>query len=224
MTLPHNVLHPRVIGITGRAGSGKTTAALWLHTNHRNVVKYSFASPIKNMLYELLRVVIPLRQHHTVNHYLNEGKEEPIPGLNGVTARRLMQTLGTEWGRHQISPDFWVNIGAQRIESRLNLPFSKSTATTLRIVFDDVRFANEAEVIRAAGGCVIKIVRPDDTFAAETYTHASEMQDFEPDLTIVNDQDVANLHRIMAHNWPATAHLPAPRRAAQQRRRERDGG
>lgn len=212
-TTPHNrITHPKVIGITGRAGSGKTTAATWLHRNHRNVVKYAFAAPLKNMAYELLRTALPKCQHPMINYYLHEAKEEPIPELGGVTARQIRQTLGTEWGRNAIHPDFWANIGAQRIESRLSLPFSKNTATTLRIVFDDVQFANEAEVIRAAGGCVIRIVRPYDTMSASTYEHASEKQDFDADLTIVNDQDVENLYRILAHNWPPTAHLPPPPR------------
>jgi hypothetical protein len=216
--LPAHVLHPTVIGIIGRAGSGKTTAGNWFLRNHKQVLKMSFAAPVKAVVHALLNEVTPRKIEFAPSWYIHTAKDEPIPYLGGITARRLLQTIGTEWGRNTIHPDFWVGIAAAKLERRMQSSFGKHNDTTLRAVFDDVRFANEAEMIRAAGGCILRIVRPEDGRPPETYGHASEQQEIDADLTIVNDQDEENLFRILAYNWPPTAHLPPKPRPEPKKR------
>lgn len=63
----------------------------------------------------------------------------------GATPRLLMQTLGTEWGRDKIYSDLWIDL----FELRAKL-FDW-------VVCTDVRFLNEAAVIRELGGTLIKI-------------------------------------------------------------------
>ncbi len=71
-------------------------------------------------------------------------KAEPLYVLGGVSARKAMQTLGTEWGR-ALHPDLWVRLW--------------EAGAGEGCIADDVRFVNEAQSIRRAGGCVIQVVR-----------------------------------------------------------------
>lgn len=135
----------KLIGITGKAGSGKTTAAKFLSEKRYHVM--SFATPLKLMAdyildsFDMLPVVT---------------KNEIIPGLD-CTVRHLYQTLGTEWGRQCIHPDLWVLCAKQSIDRVTD--FRKFTVLYDGIVFDDVRFNNEADFIRKQGGKIIHLVR-----------------------------------------------------------------
>ena len=76
-------MRPRLIGIAGRLGSGKTLAADTLCVNH-NFVKVKFAKPIKDMMRTL-----GLDDRHIEGHL----KEEPCDLLDGETPRWAMQSL-----------------------------------------------------------------------------------------------------------------------------------
>ena len=139
-----------LIGIAGRARSGKDTVANFIVAAIGGY-RYSFADPIRAML-------APLGVNMS-DPYWQARKEEPIPAL-GVSPRRMMQTLGTEWGRQLINPDLWLIMAHQRLLQ--NGP---------GMVISDVRFDNEAAWIRKHGGRIIHVIRP-ETKAVEA--HASE--------------------------------------------------
>lgn len=202
---PDRVLRPRIIGMVGRAGSGKTTAQKWFIHNHKQVLGMSFAAPIRQMVYELLRQGAPKDCTPSYAYYFSdEGREDAIPFLGGVTCRSLLQTLGTDWGRNIVHPDMWVGILATRFEARMNSAMGRDPTTTLRVAIDDVRFPNEVEFVQAVGGCLLRIARPEDIRPPETYAHASEQEDLRADLTIVNDGTVSDLHAQLAALWPPT--------------------
>jgi hypothetical protein len=135
--------HPRplLVGLTGLARSGKDTVACRLREAH-GFDSDSFAGPIRECVARVLNVD-PAK--------LEEIKESPIPWLGHVTPRRMMQTLGTEWGREMIHPAMWVLSCMRRTGVRQRHGYS--------VVISDVRFDNEAEAIRAAGGVVWRVVR-----------------------------------------------------------------
>ena len=139
-----------LIGIAGRARSGKDTVANFIIAAIGGY-RYSFADPIRAML-------APLGVDMT-DPYWQARKEEPIPAL-GVSPRRMMQTLGTEWGRNLINPDLWLVMAHQRLLR--NGP---------GMVISDVRFENEAAWIRKHGGRIIHVIRPE---AKAVEAHASE--------------------------------------------------
>ena len=146
-----------LIGIAGRARSGKDTVANFIDAAIGGY-RYSFADPIRAML-------VPLGVDLS-DPYWQARKEESIPAL-GVSPRRMMQTLGTEWGRQLIHPDLWLIMAHQRLLQ--NGP---------GMVISDVRFDNEAAWIRKHGGRIIHVIRP-DTKAVEAHTSEDgiEMQD-----------------------------------------------
>jgi hypothetical protein len=194
-----------LIGITGKAGSGKTLAASWFLKNHTNVIKLAFASPLKVMLYELIRHAVPKTWPTRPADYIDDPilKETPIPFLGNHTARHLMQTLGTEWGRNSVHPDFWVAIAAGKYERLLASGF-KGGEIQLKAIFDDLRFANEAAMVRAYDGKILRIVRPDADKPADIDAHASERMDFDADHVIINDGTPEDLHAKLAALWPPT--------------------
>jgi len=166
---------PRLIGLYSPApASGKTTVANLL-IEHRRV---SFAAPLKHAVWTLLgEFGIP------GFHFAYEDKEAIIPEL-GVSARHMMQTLGTEWGRACIHPDFWVMIARSKAQHIMNNGRS--------VVIDDVRFPNEAAMIRDLGGELWRIDRPGVSYDGD---HSSEggLEDITPDRVIVNDGSVTQL-------------------------------
>jgi hypothetical protein len=123
---------PLVIGVGGLAGAGKDTIADYLVSQH-GFSRTSYADPIKYALESM----------GVEGRYLYREKETIIPGL-GVSARHLMQSLGTDWGRNMIDADFWCRVMTNRVE-RL-----RQDGVT-RIVIPDVRFQNEAAWVRSAG-------------------------------------------------------------------------
>lgn len=135
-----------LIGITGAAGSGKSTMAGLLVNEHR-YTRLRFADTIKRMTMALL---VEAGIGHSVAVEMVDGfaKNDAIPFLGCKTPRHIMQTLGTEWGRKLIDPDIWISILNHQIE-----PLNR----TQYVVIDDVRFENEAAMIRKRGGRIIGI-------------------------------------------------------------------
>lgn len=132
-------------------GSGKSAAAAHLVTEHGfQLVK--FAAPLKDMTRALLPH-LGVEPHLVERHVEGDRKEALLPGFGSLSARRIMQTLGTEWGRDTIRRDFWTAIVRERCEAEM--------ATGRSVVIDDMRYRNEYDTIRDIGGLVYRIVRPD---------------------------------------------------------------
>lgn len=134
---------PQLVGLIGRKGSGKDTAAVTLTAQGYGNVK--FAGALKDMIRSLL--VYQGLEPDTIERMV-EGdlKEVPTDYLAGRTPRYAMQTLGTEWGRDLIDSDFWVTSAIRCAKGHGNT------------VITDVRFPNEMAAIEQAGGVVIGIV------------------------------------------------------------------
>lgn len=154
-----------LIGITGLKQSGKTTAGDYL----ANIYKFdhtSFAEPMRRFAMDVLCM------NETQLEFM---KEQPVAFLgNGVTPRKFLQLLGTEFGREMIHPDLWVRACLVRVN------LSQNT------VVSDVRFDNEAHAIRALGGKIVRVKRAGQVASGDA--HASE-QGISPALI---DYDITN--------------------------------
>lgn len=171
-----------LIGITGQAGTGKDTVADYLAGTHHFEVD-AFAEPLRDMLTALCT-------GHGIDYALlfeRASKEQPLPHI-GISPRRLMQTLGTEWGR-ALDPQLWVKLAAVRLGLH-DLP--NSSPVHDRIVLSDVRFAEEAAWIRSHGGRIVRVTRAG---AASVASHLSETQPIRADVTIANDGTIPELYR-----------------------------
>lgn len=144
-----------LIGIAAsRAGSGKSTVANAL-IQKADFVHVPFAGPLKRIGTAVL--VEAGFSEIEARRFLYHDKHSEIPGL-GVTGRHLLQTLGTDWGRRQINPTIWRDLWARQVNTLRKQAWRE--ARECRIVVDDVRFPNEAELIRKMGGFNWLIERP----------------------------------------------------------------
>jgi hypothetical protein len=129
----------------------------------------------------------------------------PTPCTTYLTPREALQLLGTEWGR-ACWPDTWaaraVRFAHELTSTARILPKGQGSYIIGRVgltVISDMRFANEAAVVRAAGGLVWRIVRPDAPGLGEHGAHASETASDDPVLsalvtrTIMNDDGLETL-------------------------------
>lgn len=169
----------KIIGLAGKAGSGKDTAAEVL-TVRCGSYRMSFADRLKNIVAGL--GLFPRDVLYGPSHLRNT--EHPTlkrPDGSPLTARFALQTLGTEWGRN-CSPDIWASVGI-----RDALDWLESESPNYFIVFADCRFVNEARAIREVGGEVWQIIRPGAGLTGEAANHPSETeQDTEEFQALVN--------------------------------------
>lgn len=166
--------YPSPVGIAGAAGSGKDTVADYLAL--MGYQKVSFALPLKKALSVMFETDF-------VN-MSREDKEKPLKTL-GVTPRRLMQTLGTEWGRQIIDEDVWVKALDMHIQAQP--PWQC-------FVVPDVRFPNEVQWIRDNGGILIFLER---SGAVPVEAHASEggVSPYAADVILKNDGTIAQIQQ-----------------------------
>lgn len=162
-----------LIGVTGYAGHGKDTFADHLVRVCR-YQKLSFATPIKEALNEIFG--------WTMRDWNNRKfKETPRPEAGGKTPRQLAQTLGTEWGRNLVSNDLWVE-----------LTLDRARRSPQPVVIADVRFPNEAALIRENGGILVLVRRPE---VVPDLSHTSEqyIEKITPDVHVFNIKGVEEL-------------------------------
>jgi hypothetical protein len=153
-----------IIGVAGRATSGKSFAALTLKSNGWKI--RAFADPIKQSLAAM---------GLTNEHLYGSEKELPCEILGGKSPRFAMQQLG-DWGRELFGVDFYVRIMRRKL--------IEMTVDT-RVVIEDVRYQNEVDLIHSFGGQVVLIQR--EGADASPVDHSSEALNFNFDIAVSNN-------------------------------------
>ena len=145
----------KIIGLYSPAPqSGKSTVAAYL--NEQGYVVVPFAQTLKDMLVPMLEA---LGYDEEGARYLTTRAKQVVVRDAGVSVRHMLQTLGTEYGRQCIHPDIWVRCWKGRAQRHS------------MVVADDVRFPNEAAMIKLLGGELWHIERPG---VPREHGHASE--------------------------------------------------
>lgn len=135
------------IGLTGRAGSGKDTAAKYLAQEY-GLVPMALADPIK-------RVVERLHPEWSPEQIW--GRYKDVPDERGLSTRALCQELGSAGRR--VHEDYWLWQAEREVQMWREEVLPVTFARVRGIVWTDVRYANEARWIRQQGGEVVRIVR-----------------------------------------------------------------
>ena len=149
----HILRMPYLVGISGKAGAGKSETAMFLEEIHKYET-YSFAAPLKGAVNYLFGTPVI-------------DKSSPVPDFEVVTARELYQFFGTEICRNLFGPHFFVWNEATYHRAFTNHQNSK-------VVYDDVRFQEEADWILECGGTLIHLTRSGADGKVGIPDHASE--------------------------------------------------
>lgn len=141
-----------IIGLSGFAGTGKTTVAEYLVRRH-GFVRLSFAAAVKDITaaafgWERSKL-------EGVNPQDRVWRETPDPFWSSrmgrdFSPRTAMQYLGTDIFRAQVLPSIWCDNIIAKIRA---LP------SETNIVIDDVRFTNERAALRLEGAQFL-LLRP----------------------------------------------------------------
>jgi hypothetical protein len=110
------------------------------------------------------------------------------------TPRQIMQWWGTEFRREQ-DPDYWVDQVAHHLADYEDFP---------RWVITDVRFDNEAHLVRRLGGQVWQVWRTGFTAGTTTegsHASATDGRQFNPERTISNTRSLDDLRREVLQSW-----------------------
>lgn len=195
MTLEHA---PTLIGLTGPNGAGKDTVAQTLSTMLQTTGCRTAVLAFADALYEEVSAAFFLNPLHLKDRAT---KEHPLQQLSltycgdqqfaqvvqqqtGCTAytphspRQILQWWGTEYRRAQ-QPDYWV----QRLLAKVQ---QHREAGVQHIIVTDVRFADEAAAIRAQGGQIWRIHRPNYTPAGTGHVSEVTGEEFAPEFTFRN--------------------------------------
>ena len=168
----HILKMPYLVGISGKAGAGKSEAAGFLREIHKYET-YSFAAPMKHAVNSLFCFEL-------------DDKSDPVPDFEVITVRELYQFFGTEICRNLFGPHFfvWNEAACHRAFTNHQTPkavyddviFHKTRMLhqNSRIVYDDVRFQEEADWILECGGTLIHLTRKGADGKVGIPDHASE--------------------------------------------------
>ncbi|WP_424936652.1 MULTISPECIES: hypothetical protein [Bacteria] len=191
-----------LVGLLGKKRSGKNTAASRL-ADHGYAVA-AFADPLRDMALAIDPVVgvhvEDARGGHHLVHYVTYSEALAEHGYERAKEeypefRRFLQRLGTEGVRDTLGAkhglreilgdDVWIVLAEHRIQ--------KAAAEGEALVFTDVRFPNEAELIERKGGTTVRVVRPDLDAAEDTHSSETALDDFVDNRRIVNDGTLSDL-------------------------------
>lgn len=164
----------KVIGLCGYAGSGKDYVYkkldAFLATRQETTLRVALADEVRHEVEAIVGG----------GSYLPTVWEKPYPD----EIRRLLQWWGTDL-RRAADEDYWTFKTHGTIED------IEREGDTDVVIVTDVRFANEADMIRSLGGIVVQVLATGEKRAERLGgslppEHASEVIDFATDAAIWN--------------------------------------
>jgi len=214
--MSNNLHKPHIIGLTGFAGAGKDTVADLLVT-HARFRKMAFADSLRGEIGDGFSVETSYLSHPSTKHTpmaalamrraprdflaavvlsLSVASPDQRTPLSDAwldeprSPRQILQWWGTEYRRSQ-HPRYWTRIMLERLAH-----FRREGET--RFVITDVRFENEADTVRSAGGTIWQVTRPGIAGEHEgVHISATDGSRFQPEAVIANVHDVRHLQGVV---------------------------
>jgi len=192
---------PSLIGIHGRARSGKDTAATFIHETYKNHWIEAFADPLKECASAAFGI--------SVDHFYDALAKELTDPYWCVSPRQIAQFLGNEMFRDTLQkllpPEFdgrgfWVRrMNALLTGQVYDSPEYDSDDT---VVIPDVRFQDEYDYVISKGGIIIHLTREDipDTVGIPGHKSEQPITFTTPERTFKceNNGTISQLHRKIA--------------------------
>lgn len=191
-----------ILGVCGKREHGKDTFARMLIEVDPSFSRLGFADRLK----EICMKVYDLTEEQVSDFRAKEASlDQPIDldarldllraetglllfeqRLVANTPRQVLQYVGTDYIR-SVQPDYWLQVVAQKIKENPDGNY----------VITDVRFPNEAEILKGLGAFILKVLRlsklPDNSMAE----HASEQINFKSDATLAVMEDDFSLTKLI---------------------------
>ena len=153
----------QLIGLLGRAGSGKDTVAdaiiesVGLSQANRGIVRIAFADKLKDVVSD----VYGIPRYYFDDRVL---KNTPHKKLGGKTPRQAAQVIGTEGFRNLIDQNTWTNYAMANAREWIE--------EGTNVIITDIRFDGEFFAVKDDGYPVLHIYR--DISLCEQHNHESE--------------------------------------------------
>ncbi len=173
-----------LIGLVGQKQVGKDTIANHLIKNY-NYNKYSFADPLKEACKHIFRLT---------DEQLYKDKEIPDPRWNNVTPRKLLQVVGTQLFREELINQIPELAELKNTTWIHNFELWYKDNKDINIVIPDVRFGDEADIIKKNGGILIRVNRGEFN-TKDLHKSEQELNDIKTDIIINNDSSLDDLHK-----------------------------
>lgn len=177
-------MKPVLIGLySSDMRSGKSTVASMLTERFFGLTQ-SFAGPFYGFVIEVVAPFFP-RGEDEVREWLRDERKDKalVPGL-GVTLRSMLQTIGTNWGRKCVHSELWTKLAEQKALKALQ---------SYSVIFDDMRFPNEFEMVKRNGGKCIRIHRPGEGSRGDTSIGEGLLDNHEFDFNVYNNGTLQDL-------------------------------
>ena len=225
MTQPHismpSASHPHVIGLTGPIECGKDTVAGLLQI-HANGYTLAFADALRQEIVDAFGIdpsmltqretkehpMSALALHRCLDHAfvarmvahyrsgLHDGgiEGEALDLSAPRSPRQVMQWWGTEYRRNQ-DPCYWV------VKAVAHMRLAHWLMDPPLFVLSDVRFPDEAIMVRHLGGKIWKIKRPGCGVPAGAHKSEVTGAEFAPDVIINNRHDIEHLQQMVLRSY-----------------------
>lgn len=167
-----------IIGIAGKKGSGKDTLGKYICDKY-GFKRYAFGDPVK----EVCKILFGFNDEQ-----LYGDDKEKMDMKLGIRPREAFQKIGTDFGReiiHKLFPRLLIE------KEELWISIFLRNACKNNLVITDVRFQNEADAIKKAGGIIIFL---DSDFSIKD-NHKSEKINVKYDYLIRNDEKKEDLYK-----------------------------
>lgn len=206
-----------IIGIVGKAGSGKDTVAKFVCDNHGGT-RLAFADILKRFVQDVFGFTDeqlwgpsarrlegdPTGQTVKVCTncgYFGQNEKTACPVCSRedthsevpLSSRLALQTLGTNWGR-ALMPMVWALRGVRQARQ------CETDEGYENVVFSDCRFLNETKAIKDAGGQIWRVIRPgtgDSGGLGSSHPSEAEQDRIEADVTIFNAGSLDDLEALI---------------------------
>lgn len=167
----------KLIGITGKARSGKDTVARYLWERY-GYTRIAFADPLKSAAQQMFGL-----SHEAA---WNDDLKETVIPYWGMSPRQMFQLLGTECVKPHFGNDIWIK----------RFCLSANALPEDDIVVPDVRFEPEARFIRESGGVIIHLFR-EDTMSVNPHVSEAGIHAKEQDFALYNNRSLPALYTAL---------------------------
>lgn len=186
-----------ILGISGKAGSGKDTVADYLISMGIMDKKHPFAKAVKDicgLMFNISEHDLYNNKDKTTDVIVTDNVISLIPSLKNrkgtcLSVRELLQYFGTDIAR-KFYKQVWISVLLNNINKNEN------------VVISDVRFKNEADAIKKAGGKLIRLTRNPYNMEHESETELDDYKNFDiiydnrgqtPEVTCKNIMELLKL-------------------------------